>query len=193
MPPVFRQCADAPIQLRNRPELGGCRAGLTRRIAWIDVGAPNLGPDALRRIRARYEQVRPTALADAFFRHLFAAMPGIRTLLPDDLVTHGEYVEAAISVVIRNLADLDVLAPALEALGAEHARRGIDAGQLVGAHPVLMATIREASAERWTVSDERDWSIAFSALLAPMVRGAAAEAKARKSVRLPGPAARESV
>lgn len=117
--------------------------------------------------------MRPSAFAEAFLRHLVAAMPEVRRLLPEDLARHGEHVEAAVSVVIRNLADLNVLAPALEALGSEHARRGIHAGQLVAAHPVLMATLRELSAGRWSDADERDWSIAFSALLAPMIRGAA--------------------
>ena len=141
----------------------------------MNVDVPALAPDALRRIRVRYDRFSPTALAATFFRHLFVAMPEMRGLLPEDLDRHGEYLEAAIAVVIRNLADLEVLARPLEELGMEHARRGIDAGQLIGAHPVLMATVRELSAERWTEDDERDWAIAFSALLAPMVRGAAEE------------------
>jgi hemoglobin-like flavoprotein len=167
MPPVCRTMRR--IDRRRLPACFGPRR------AWIGVDIPQLDPDALRRIRARYDQVRPAAFAAAFFDHLFAAMPEIRPLLPADLVTHGEYVEAAIAVVIRNLADLDVLIRPLEELGAEHARRGIHAGQLVNAHPVLMAAIRSLSAERWSGADERDWAIAFSAMLAPMVRGAATE------------------
>ena len=143
-------------------------------VAWFCVEISELGPDALRRIRARYDQVRPSAFAAAFFTHLFAAMPEVRDRLPENLAGHGEYVEAAIAVVIRNLADLHVLTPALEALGAEHASRGIHAGQLVNAHAVLLAAIRDVSGERWSGEDERDWSVAFAALLAPMVRGAAA-------------------
>jgi hemoglobin-like flavoprotein len=167
MPPVCR------TMRRN----GGAQlpAGLAPGRAWTGVDIPQLDQDALRRIRARYDQVAPAAFAEAFFEHLFAALPEIRPLLPADLASHGEYVEAAIAVVIRNLADLAVLIRPLEELGAEHARRGIHAGQLVNAHPVLMAAMRSLAAGRWSATDERDWAIAFSAMLAPMVRGAAAE------------------
>jgi hemoglobin-like flavoprotein len=147
------------------------------------VEIPALGPDALRRIRVRYDKVAPGTFAEVFFTHLFAAMPDVRPLLPADLVTHGEYVEAAVAVVIRNLADLHVLTRPLEELGAEHVQRGIHAGHLLGAHPVLMATIRSLGGERWSADDERDWARAFSMLLAPMVRGAAAASAVRSPAR----------
>lgn len=134
--------------------------------------APTLDPDALRRIRAGYDRIAPTAFCEVFFTQLLTAMPEVRPLLPPDLTAHGEYVEAAVAVVIRNLGDLFALERPLEELGAEHVRRGITPRQLAAAHPVLVATMRALAGPRWTVQDERDWAAAFTALLAPMVRGA---------------------
>lgn len=155
-------------------------------LAWIYVDIPALDPEALRRIRARYDRIPQGAFAEAFFDHLFAAMPDVRVLFPEDLLTHGEHVEAAVAVVIRNLADLHVLIRPLEELGGAHVPHGIHAGHLVSAHPVLMATIRSLGGERWTKEDERDWSKAFSAMLAPMVRGAAAASAAVSPARARG-------
>ena len=164
----------------------GLSATFAARRAWIHVDTPALEPDAVRRIRARYDRVRPGAFAQAFFERLFAAMPDVRPLFPADLVTHGEYVEAAVAVVIRNLADLHVLIRPLEELGAEHVGRGIHAGHLVGAQPVLLATVRDLAGDGWSAEDERDWGRAFSAMLAPMVRGAAAATAARSPARARG-------
>lgn len=158
----------------RRTRSAGLSAGLPLSRAYIHVNVPALEPDAVRRIRRRYDRIPPGAFAEVFFAHLFAAMPDVRPMLPADLVMHGEHVEAAVAVVLRNLADLHVLIRPLEALGAEHLQRGIHAGHLVGAHPVLMATIRSLAGGQWSPDDERDWSRAFSAMLAPMVRGAAA-------------------
>lgn len=133
-----------------------------------------LEPDTLRRIRSRYDQIPPAAFCKEFFTRLFEAMPEVRPLLPRDLDAHGEYVEAAVAVVLRNLADLHVLERPLAELGALHLERGIGADQLQQAHGVLVATVRALSADRWTAQDDRDWSAAFDAVLIPMVEGARA-------------------
>lgn len=131
-----------------------------------------LEPDSVRRIRARYDQIKPAEFCPVFFARLFEAMPDVRALMPENLAAHGEYVEAAIAVVIRNLADLEVLERPLEELGAAHARRGIPPERLAAAHPLLVETVRTLSGDRWTSIDEREWAAAFGALLASMVRGA---------------------
>ena len=133
----------------------------------------SLSPDALRRIRARYDRLDARAFSKTFFATLFEELPEVEPLMPPDLAAHGEYVEAAVAVVIRNLGDLHALERPLEELGAEHARRGIGPDRLVAAHAVLMKTMMRLSATRWSAEEEEDWSAAFTALLAPMVRGAA--------------------
>jgi hemoglobin-like flavoprotein len=146
-----------------------------------------LSPDALRRIRARYDRLDPAAFSRTFFAALFEAMPEVEPLMPPDLAAHGEYVEAAVAVVIRNLGDLHALERPLEELGAEHARRGIGPDHLTAAHGILVTTMRRLSAGRWSAGEEDDWSAAFTALLAPMIRGAAAADR-----HMPGPTRRRS-
>jgi hemoglobin-like flavoprotein len=141
----------------------------SQSVALLHVSAPDLGPDALRRIRARYDQIRPADFCRVFFDRLFARMPDVRPLMPSDLASHGEFVEAAIAIVVRNLADLEALERPLEELGAEHARHGIGPDWLRTGHAVLMETLRELTGNRWSPSEERDWSVAFAALLAPMI------------------------
>lgn len=85
--------------------------------------APALDPDALRRTRAGYDRIAPAAFCEAFFAHLLEAMPEVPAAAGPE--AHGEYVEAAVAVVIRNLGDLFALERPLEELGAEHIRRGI--------------------------------------------------------------------
>jgi hemoglobin-like flavoprotein len=153
-----------PIRLAPAGDSGALRG----------VSGHTLEPDALRRIRARYDSLDPAAFSGAFFLTLFEEMPEVEGLMPADLAAHGEYVEAAIAVVIRNLGDLYALERPLEELGAEHARRGIGPDRLAAAHGILMKTMRRLSATRLSAEEEGDWSAAFAALLAPMIRGAAA-------------------
>jgi hemoglobin-like flavoprotein len=160
---------------RKRRERPGPRFGLAPpgdSGALTGVSGHRLEPDALRRIRARYDSLDPAAFSRAFFATLFEEMPEVEPLMPLDLAAHGEYVEAAIAVVIRNLGDLHALECPLEELGAEHARRGIGPDRLAAAHGILMKTMRRLSATRWSAEEEDDWSAAFTALLAPMIRGA---------------------
>lgn len=129
--------------------------------------------DCVRRIRARYDRIQPTAFSRTFFECLFEAIPEVRDMMPADLEAHGEFVEAAVAVVIRNLGDLQALEKPLEDLGSEHANRRIGPDQLALAGPVLVETMRRLSGDAWSLRDEQDWTTAFRALLAPMIRGAA--------------------
>jgi hemoglobin-like flavoprotein len=123
----------------------------------------------------------PAALTTAFFERLFATAPEVRELLPADLTEHVDHVDAAIAIVIRNLGDLQVLARPLEELGAEHVRWGVGPDRLAAAHAVLLDAVRTLAGERWSRLDERDWSAAFAALLAPMIRGASLALTGRDS------------
>jgi hemoglobin-like flavoprotein len=141
-----------------------------------------LEPEAARRIRLRYDRWPPAALSTAFFEQLAAAMPEARQLLPEDLTPHIEKVEAALALVIRNLGDLRALERPLEELGAHHASFGVSAERLAAAHRLLLDAVRTLAGRRWSRLDEQDWSAAFAALLAPMIRGAtAARASAQTS------------
>lgn len=101
-------------------------------------------------------------------------MPEARPLLSRDVARHIEYVEAALAIVIRNLGDLWALERPLEQLGAHHASIGVGADRLAASHRLLLDAVRSLAGDRWSPLDEQDWSTAISALLAPMIRGAAA-------------------
>jgi nitric oxide dioxygenase len=83
------------------------------------------------------------------------------------------HFEAAFALVLRNITMLDVLGPSLMALGAEHVSYGTRAEHYDVARECLIYAIGRHAGDAWSDELERDWHDAVSAVMEPMLRGAA--------------------
>ena len=131
-------------------------------------------PEAIVRVKSSYGAVaaRPRQLAARFYMQLFAVAPNLRPLFPADLTLLQGHFEAAIALVVRNLDDMPVLYESLRDLGAQHVHWGARPEDYVTAREALIAAIRALSAD-WDASLESDWRRAITAILVPMLQGAA--------------------
>jgi hemoglobin-like flavoprotein len=134
-------------------------------------------PDAIGRIRASYVDVaaRPRQFAARFYEELFAAAPQLRPLFPSDLGTLQGHFEAAIGLVVRNLDEVHALRVPLQELGAQHVHWGARPEDYVVARESLVAAIRSLS-PAWDDTLEHDWRAAITAIIVPMLQGAAVDA-----------------
>jgi hemoglobin-like flavoprotein len=131
-------------------------------------------PDAISRIRASYVDVaaRPRHFASRFYEELFAAAPHLRPLFPDDLLSLQGHFEAAMGLVVRNLDEMRALRASLQELGAQHVHWGARPEDYVVAREALVAAIRSL-APAWDDTLEQDWRAAITAIIVPMIQGAA--------------------
>lgn len=131
-------------------------------------------PEAIEEVRVSYAGVaaQPRQLASRFYRELFAMSPNLRPLFPGDLTSLQGHFEAALALVIRNLDEVDVLRASLRELGAQHVHWGARPEDYVTAREALIAAVRGLAAT-WSAALEAHWRAAITAIVVPMLEGAA--------------------
>jgi hemoglobin-like flavoprotein len=131
-------------------------------------------PEAIDRLKASYASVTatPRQLAARFYQELFAVAPRLRPLFPGDLTNLQGHFEAAVALVVRNLDEMEVLRPALRDLGAQHVHWGARPEDYETARDALVAAIGALS-PTWNETLEGDWRRAVTAIIVPMIEGAA--------------------
>jgi len=131
-------------------------------------------PDAIKAIKASYAEVTATQrqLASRFYLELFSAAPNLRPLFPQDLTDLQGHFEAALALVVRNLDEMDTLRTPLRDLGAQHVHWGARPEDYVTARNALVAAIGALSSS-WDATLEGHWRQAVTAIIVPMLEGAA--------------------
>jgi hemoglobin-like flavoprotein len=131
-------------------------------------------PESIARLKSSFSELagQPGALAARFYQELFTAAPALRLLFPVDLTALQGHFEAALALIIRNLEDMTVLQDSLRDLGAQHVGWGAKPQDYFVVRDVLVRAIREGSAS-WTEELEADWRGAITAIVVPMLQGAA--------------------
>jgi len=131
-------------------------------------------PEAINRVRASYTQVaaQPRQLASRFYHELFSAAPNLRPLFPADLTSLQGHFEAALALVIRNMDEMDAIRDSLRDLGAQHIHWGARPEDYVSAREALITAVRTL-APAWDDRLERYWRAAITAIVVPMLEGAA--------------------
>jgi hemoglobin-like flavoprotein len=131
-------------------------------------------PEAIGLIKASYAGVTatPRQLAARFYHELFTAAPKLRPLFPGDLTLLQGHFEAALALVVRNLDEMSALREPLRDLGAQHVHWGARPEDYVTARDALVAAIGALSSS-WDATLERHWRTAVTAIIIPMLEGAA--------------------
>jgi hemoglobin-like flavoprotein len=132
--------------------------------------------ESIARVQSSYKEVShdARALSSSFYEELFRAAPTLRSLFPQDLSTLQGHFEAALALVIRNLSEMNALQQPLSDLGAQHVGWGARPADYLVARDALVAAIRSRAAS-WNETLEADWRRAITAIIVPMLQGAAVE------------------
>jgi len=131
-------------------------------------------PEAIGLIKASHAEATatPRRVADRFYERLFAAAPHLRRLFPEDLTLLEGHFEAALALVVRNLDEMGALRESLRDLGAQHVHWGARPEDYVTAREALIAAIG-GLVSSWDATLERHWRSAVTAIIVPMLEGAA--------------------
>jgi hemoglobin-like flavoprotein len=131
-------------------------------------------PESIARVQASYAALSrgPLGLSERFYREMFGAAPHLRALFPADLSVLQGHFESAISLVVRNLSEMDALADSLRDLGAQHVRWRTTPDDYLVAREALVTAVR-AHSPTWGPELEQDWRRAITAIIVAMLQGAA--------------------
>jgi hemoglobin-like flavoprotein len=148
----------------------------TDRASTDAVGAHRRpSPEALQIVQRTAAKVadRPVALAEAFYRHLFAMAPEVRPMFPADMTAQNERLCRALLDSIRALVEPDRYAVqmerALHRLGAQHsARYGVRPEHYPYVGHALVRAVGDVT-DDWSSSTSSAWIWVYDWMAAHML------------------------
>lgn len=131
-------------------------------------------PQQIDLVQASWKQVVPVAetAAQMFYGRLFFLDPSLRALFLGDMREQGQKVMAMISYTVNGLTRLQVLLPAIRALGRRHATYGVRPEHYYTVGAALLWTLEQRLGAAFTPEVREAWVAAYS-VLANTMRDAA--------------------
>lgn len=114
---------------------------------------------------------RADAMIARFYERLFELDPSLRRLFPEDMSQQRDKLYTALSLVLRNLRNPELLVPLLEDLGRRHAAYGARPEHFDLLGKSLMCALSEFDAADWTDAVEQAWAFAWSRVAQTVARG----------------------
>ena len=127
-------------------------------------------------IRSSFDALRPHAplLVDRFYATLLERYPQVRPLFAHvDLPRQKQMLTQALSLLVANLENPDVLKSYLAQLGAKHVRYGARDAHYDAVGECLLAAMAEVAGPIWNAELEREWTETYGAVASLMKQGAA--------------------
>lgn len=121
-------------------------------------------------VHASFEQVLPIAdtAAALFYGRLFEIDPDLRPLFKGDVRAQGRKLMQMLALVIEGLDRMELLTPALQALGQRHASYGVRAEHYTTVIEALLWTLDKGLGEAFTEEVEEAWIAAYRLLATTM-------------------------
>lgn len=104
-------------------------------------------------------------VGERFYRRLFKLDPGLRPLFQGDLTEQGKRLSVMLDIAVCGLDNLAVLTPILSALGARHAKYGVNAEHYGTVGSALLWAVGSGLPQGFDAEAEAAWT-AFYALVA---------------------------
>src|SRR5262245_34925935 len=123
-------------------------------------------PKQVALVQSSWQSVQPVADAAAqiFYSTLFTLDPSLKHMFKGDMAEQGRKLMNMITFAVRGLSRLDVIVPAVQALGRRHAGYGVKDTHYATVGNALLATLKEGLGDDFT-DDVRDaWSEAYGLL-----------------------------
>jgi nitric oxide dioxygenase len=133
--------------------------------------------ESIARVQRSHAALRARAvdLPSRFYEHLFVAAPEVRRLFPDDMTRLRAHFDAALALVVRNLADVEMLAQSLRDFGVQHMHWGVQPKHYFIVQGALVGALKELSGDDWSAELDQDWRDAIGTIASFMLQGAAVE------------------
>ena len=133
-------------------------------------------------VQSTFAQVAPIAetAAALFYNRLFELDPALRPLFSGDMQEQGRKLMQTLAVAVAGLDDLELLVPAVRALGKRHVGYGVRHEHYVTVADALIWTLATGLGDAFTPEVHDAWATVYW-LLADTMKDGAAEPLARSA------------
>lgn len=131
-------------------------------------------PEEKNLIRVSFQRVmaEPNALAETFYRRLFALAPDTRPLFQCDMREQGHKFTAMMQTALECLNPLDAVVPTLWQMGKRHGGYGVQSEHYESVRAALMGAMKELNGAAFTPETEAAWSELYDIMAATMEQAA---------------------
>jgi hemoglobin-like flavoprotein len=135
-------------------------------------------PEQKTLVRSSFAKVVPIAdvAAQLFYARLFELDPSLRHMFKGDMQEQGRKLMNMIKVAVVNLDRLEDIIPAVQALGARHARYNVEDRHYDTVASALLWTLEKGLGEDFTPQTRQAWIEVYT-LLSGVMKEAAANAE----------------
>ena len=139
--------------------------------------------ESLERVRGSVALLLPKIadVSERFYDHLFTVSPEARALFRVDMAVQRQHFAAALSVIMKNLTLLDVLAEPLRELGRQHADVGVRPQHYPVVRDAILFAIGQTLRQDWTDELAADWHELLDTVSAIMMSGGTDALRTRPS------------
>ena len=127
-------------------------------------------PETIRIVQESFKKVVPIApiAADIFYERLFEIAPELRSLFPVEMSDQKEKLMQMLGTAINGLKNLEVILPAIQALGKRHQEYGVqdEHYDLVG--EALLYTLEKGLDDSWTNELKAAWTEVYTTVATVM-------------------------
>lgn len=116
-------------------------------------------------------------VAEIFYAELFNIDPGLRSMFKGDMKNQGRKLLGALTMIVRNLDQADVIVPAAEKMAIKHLDYGVTYRHYTLVGNALLRTLKKGLGADFTPVVREAWIAAYQ-LLADVMRAAAYPAQA---------------
>ncbi|RPE67192.1 hemoglobin-like flavoprotein [Pacificibacter maritimus] len=127
--------------------------------------------DLIRSSFAAVMATRPEMATD-FYTRLFITAPQLRDMFPQDVTTQATKLEATLQVALSTLGAPETLIAPLHALGARHAKIGVQDCYYITVSEVLLDTLAAEAGDLWTAETSQAWGALLEFISKTMIEGA---------------------
>ncbi|QDG79232.1 globin family protein [Labrenzia sp. PHM005] len=111
-------------------------------------------------------------VAEIFYQELFEIDPALKSMFKNDMKDQGKKLLSALTMIVRNLENTDVIVPAAEKLAVKHLDYGVTARHYTFVGNALLRTLKKGLGNEFTPEVREAWITAYQ-LLADVMRAAA--------------------
>ena len=130
-----------------------------------------MNPVDIALVQGSFRKIAPIAdqAAALFYTRLFELDPALRALFRGDMQEQGRKLMAMLATAVGSLDRLESLIPAVQALGARHARYGVLEEHYASVGAALIWTLQKALGLEFSPGLRAAWTEAYTALAQIMI------------------------
>lgn len=132
-------------------------------------------PEQVALVQASVEHVKPrmAALSHAFYQHLFAEQPALRSLFTTDPAIQERKFADELEAIITAIPDFSAFLTQAGTLGTAHVHYGVRAVHYGQVRQALLTTLDQAMGQHWTEELADAWTCAYDMVAEAMMMGSA--------------------